>query len=409
MPISDKQLKLEFRLREETIKRCNIFQLTPERARKFRPVNSELFHYLQDMETNKFGLYFRIEDTMIEYLRPGELSKELLDQLWSAMQKSGKRLEINVLKSEYGLFEQAIDAVRQEKIQRVLAMDPALDRRAVEVFRSLSAASQLVVKGGVNAEVAEQVKASASFMVSNLLDSGTAIATLSRMVIHDPTLYDHSASVAMFGGMIATRCLKKSLAPKDVEVVAQCGLYHDIGKTCVPSAVLNKPGKFTDEEFAIMKTHAALGETELSNTIKAGAPIDVVAIRVAGEHHERFQGGGYPKGKAGRLEENPESGIHLYTRIISIADVYSALLMKRVYKPAYEAQDAIRVMSESASRDFDPDIFGSFVREVVESLNELQGRSKMQGRGRILFFDEQGTLRERKVDEVLEKPERKGA
>jgi putative nucleotidyltransferase with HDIG domain len=252
------------------------------------------------------------------------------------------------------------------------------------------------VRGGITNEVASKVRASAAHLVNNLMDNGMAIATLSRMVTHDPTLYDHSASVAMLAGMIAGRCLEKPLSTKETEVVAQCGLYHDVGKTCVPSGVLNKPGRFTDDEFAVMKTHALLGEKELQKVVDGGAPIDEMAVRVAGEHHERFFGGGYPRGKKGRFEDNKEAGIHLYSRIVTIADVYSALLMKRVYKPAYEAQDAIKIMAQTAEKEYDPIIFPRFLKSVVGSLNEFQEKTVGKDKGRILYLDEEGNLRERK-------------
>ena len=145
-----------------------------------------------------------------------------------------------------------------------------------------------------------------------------------------------------------------------------------------------------------MKSHTTLGEEELLDHIKKGADIDTVVARVAGEHHERFCGHGYPRGKKGCLEDNAEEGIHLYSRVVAIADVYSALLMKRVYKPAYEPQDAIKIMAEHAERDFDPNIFDRFLNQVVTSLNREQEESKMHGKGRILYFDAHGQLSEKK-------------
>jgi HD-GYP domain-containing protein (c-di-GMP phosphodiesterase class II) len=116
-----------------------------------------------------------------------------------------------------------------------------------------------------------------------------------------------------------------------------------------------------------MKSHTVLGFEELQKARKQGAPIEDLVCRVALEHHERFTGKGYPFGRVGRLEENP-NGIHLYTRIVTIADVYSALLMKRVYKPAYEAKDALAIMVKSAAEEYDPEIFHAFLRHVIKSL-----------------------------------------
>ena len=115
---------------------------------------------------------------------------------------------------------------------------------------------------------------------------------------------------------------------KEIDLIAECGLYHDAGKANIPNSILNKPGKFTDEEYEIMKTHAYLGYKILSKAIKDGCPIEEIVARVALEHHERFKGNGYPYGRVGKFEDDPENGIHVYSRIVAIADCYSALLME---------------------------------------------------------------------------------
>jgi hypothetical protein len=131
----------------------------------------------------------------------------------------------------------------------------------------------------------------------------------------------------------------------------------------------------------------------------AGAQIEPECVRVAGEHHEKFAGTGYPRKRAGRLEEDAENGIHLYSRIVTIADIYSALLMKRVYKDAYEPQDAIKTMAETAANDYDPELFHNFLKTVVNSLNTYQG-TMSGGKGRILYFDDEGKLRETQKPKV---------
>ena len=267
--------------------------------------------------------------------------------------------------------------------------DPFLDRKTLNVFANLSGASQMIVRGGITAEVASRVAASASFMVSNLMNNELAMATLSRMISNDPTLYDHSAAVAMFAGIMGTQHLQKPLPEKDVAILAQCGLYHDTGKSCVPPCVLNKPGAFTPEEWVIMKTHTTLGYEELVAAVKRGAPVDQIVTRVALEHHERMTGKGYPYGKAGRLEDVGEEGIHLYTRVVSIADAYSALLMKRVYKPALPSDKAIELLAKNAAEDFDLAIFVPFVKGIQKSQLQLE---KVQRKGEIYDCEAKETI-----------------
>ncbi len=331
---------------------------------------------------------------LVEYVKKTESSKELLDQMWKALQKQYDNIDIRIYKKEKPAFDHLIDNIRRRKLDKLSEKAPDLDKRTFDVFAHLSHASQLIVKGGIDSQVVSSVKASASYMVSNLLGSEATVDTLSRMIICDPTLYDHSASVAMFASVIAKSMMSKPFGNKETALVAQCGLYHDIGKTCVPNHILNKPGRFTKEEFEVMKSHTSLGHDELQKVIDGKADIDPVCAIVAHEHHEKFDGSGYPCGKKGRKEDDEDNGIHLYARIVSIADVYSALLMKRVYKPAYSSQDAIKIMAESAARDFDPEIFPTFVRSVVKSLNIYE--EKRANFGRILQIGDDGKIRELK-------------
>lgn len=379
-------------MKPETRSRCQVLKLDEKLRRRFVAISMELFHYLFEAKQLDFSIYFRISDEMIEYMRKEEYSHELLKQIIEVMKRDYDNIEVVILKVDQDKYDATIERVRKLKMDTLLQNEPHLDRKVLDLFSKLSSASQLIVKGGINAATADKVKASASYMVSNLMDSGVAIGTLSRMVICDPTLYDHSASVAMISAVIASKVLKKPLSPRDTEIVSQCALYHDVGKTCVPNHILNKPGKFTPEEFEVMKTHTTLGCEELERCVHAGASIHPLAIRTALEHHEKFNGKGYPHGRRGRLEQDEQNGIHLYSRIVMIADVYSALLMKRVYKDAFESQDAIKIMADCID-DYDPEIFKEFLQDVVKSLNSLQEKAS---KGRLLFFDEAGKLQESK-------------
>lgn len=380
-----------FRFKPETLKRCKHFELDARTEARFCGISSELFHFLYQTPKIEFSIYFRAGNTVLEFIRPDELCKELLDEVQIAMQRPRDGLSACILKKDRAAFDRVIEAVRVQKLTGLMRLLPNLDKKTLDLYGNLSSASQMIVAGGIDSEVAASVKASAAFLVSNQLDSAGAIDTLSRMINCDPTLYDHSATVAMIATVIATTHVKKPISPNHVQIIAQCALFHDVGKTCVPSAVLNKPGKFTPEEFEVMKTHTTLGHLDLEKAAAAGVPMPVEVRRVALEHHEKFQGGGYPLNRKGRLEDDPVNGIHLFTRIVTIADIYSALLMKRVYKEAFPPQDAIKIMA-SMSKDLDPDIFSAFLRAVVDSLNVQQ--RKLKDSGRLLELDASGQLQE---------------
>jgi putative nucleotidyltransferase with HDIG domain len=387
-------MKSSFKISQETLNRCQIFQLNEQQLKKYSVINLDSFHFLYEIPQLDFSIYFRVGITMIEYIKAGEKSRELLDQIWASLQKKHEYVDLRILRKDRIVFFHSIEKVRRKKLDILAEKMPDLDKKTIDIFANLTRASQLIVKGGIDSHVVSAVKASASFMVSNIFSSDSTIDTLSRMITCDPTLYDHSASVAMFASSIAKGMVSNPLSQRETELVAQAGLYHDIGKTCVPNFILNKPGKFTPEEFEIMKSHTTLGHEELAKISHQGGGIDHLCCRVALEHHEKFDGSGYPLGKKGRFESDEENGIHLFSRIVSIADVYSALLMKRVYKPAYSSQDAVKTMAETATRDFDPEIFSDFVRTVIKSLNLHE--EKKHSKGRILVIDECGKIQEYK-------------
>ena len=378
----------KFIIKESTRNRCKIIKIEQSTLSTYRPISLELFAYLWEVKTIDFSIFLRVESELLEYIKPSELSIELLQHVWLASLKDDAGVDVYVARKDFPRFEHTLDYVRKKKINSLIEMEPSLDRKTLEIFSDMSAASQMVLRGGIDKQVAERVKAAACFMVQNLMDSDSAMATLSRMISIDPTLYDHSASVAMFSTVMARRQYGDKFPIRDAEILAQSGLYHDAGKSCVPNAILNKPGAFTPEEFDVMKSHVHHGFRELSTAIHAGAPIDPLVAQVAIEHHERFTGKGYPYGKRGRFEDDQENGIHPYSRIVSIADAYSALLMKRVYKPALPAEMALELLSKSAPDDFDPLIFEPFVRNVKLSLNALRdAREKEKSRGNIYMVD----------------------
>lgn len=386
--------KKKFVIKDETRKRCQIVNFNELTSKRFSTVSLELFHFLYQVKNINFSIYFLVDDSLIEFIKPHEFKKELLDQIWNALHKEYEGIEIKLLKSDVANFQSLIDDIRTKKINALVAKTPELDRKTVDIFSNLSSASQLIVRGGLSHEVVERVKASASFLVSNLLDCELSVGTLSKMITCDPTLYDHSAAVSMIATALGGGFMKSALSQKEVTLLTQCALYHDVGKTCVPPAVLNKPGKYTPAEFEVMKTHTNLGYEELTKSIEKGMPIDPLVALTAKEHHEKFDGSGYPDGKKGRLEDNAEQGIHLFSRIISVADVYSALLMKRAYKPSYEPLESLKIMMEMAEVHFDPIIFKSFMHGIVKSLNKIA--SKSSSPGRILSFNPDGTLVEYK-------------
>ena len=138
---------------------------------------------------------------------------------------------------------------------------------------------------------------------------------------------------------------------------------HDIGKIKIPDTILNKPGKLTPEEYEVIKKHANYGANIIKKTIYSveNKEYSDVAYNIAKYHHERYDGTGYPEGLKGEA-------IPLEARIMSLADVYDALISDRVYKKAYPKEVAINIILEGRGTQFDPLLADLFV-EAVRELN----------------------------------------
>ena len=148
------------------------------------------------------------------------------------------------------------------------------------------------------------------------------------------------------------------------EAIFYASPMHDIGKVAIPDAILLKPGPLNDEEWEIMKTHTERGVKILEGS---KSPYLQMAVDIAGCHHERWDGTGYPRGLKG--EEIP-----LTARIMNIIDQYDALRSKRPYKPAYDQHKTISILTKSNGRTipdhFDPEVFTNF-KKVVDVFDDI--------------------------------------
>ena len=162
---------------------------------------------------------------------------------------------------------------------------------------------------------------------------------------------NHVKRVAEYSKVLA---LHYGLSEEEAEMLKQASPMHDIGKVAIPDAILNKPGRFTPEEFEHMKEHAQLGYEMLHHSTR---PLLQTAAIVAYEHHEKWDGSGYPRGLKG-------DDIHIYGRITAIADVFDALGSDRVYKKAWEDERIFTLFKEERGKHFDPTLVDIFFKHL---------------------------------------------
>ncbi len=167
---------------------------------------------------------------------------------------------------------------------------------------------------------------------------------------------NHVKRVAEYSAILAEAY---GLEPEEIRLLKDASPMHDIGKIAIPDSILLKPGRLTDEERNEMKTHTTLGFEMLNHSDRE---LLKTAALVALQHHEKWDGTGYPKGL--KMEE-----IHIFGRILAIADVFDALICKRVYKEPWPADKITEMFIEGRGKDFDPKVIDAFLKVEDEMVD----------------------------------------
>ena len=164
----------------------------------------------------------------------------------------------------------------------------------------------------------------------------------------------HVKRIAELSHILGIAC---GLSAEDADILRRAAPMHDIGKIATPDAVLLKAGQLTPEEWVVMKRHPSLGHSILDGSKR---PVIAAAATIAHQHHEKIDGSGYPQGLSG-------DQIHLYARIIAVADVFDALSHARCYKPAWPMDDVLAYLREASGTHLDANI----VRLLMENLDDI--------------------------------------
>jgi len=159
------------------------------------------------------------------------------------------------------------------------------------------------------------------------------------------------------------------LTPENIHLLFKSAPMHDIGKVGIPDCILLKPGKLDEAEFEIMKTHTTLGYEAIARAEQGlghEAPFLRFAKEIALSHQEKWDGSGYPQGLSG-------DAIPTSARLMALADVYDALISRRVYKPPFSHETALSIIAEGRGRHFDPDVVDAFLA-VQEEFRHIAAR-----------------------------------
>lgn len=235
-----------------------------------------------------------------------------------------------------------MDSIPSEVREEVLSrLESAFQR-----LQDPSGVQKMVSSGELGREIVSIYK----LLFDHLQKTGTMMVNLSAMYSSDAYTYTHCMNVAVMATVLG---LAHGYSQDVVEELGIGAMMHDIGKIEISPAILNKPGKLSDEEFAHIKRHCRIGHDILAKQPDVPKSSPICALY----HHEWYDGSGYPAGLRG-------NAIPEFARLMSVADVYDALTANRPYHDAWLPSDALEFMFTQTYKQFDPDFIRSFVGHV---------------------------------------------
>ncbi|MGI6555010.1 MAG: HD-GYP domain-containing protein [Bacillota bacterium] len=236
------------------------------------------------------------------------------------------------------------------EVYDVIAEDTRLQARKA-IKRLHSEASRAVRSGNEPVIDDEQVSETINNIIEDLLSSDDLIVNLSDIRVADDYTFAHSVNTCVLALLTG---VSLGFSKSRLHTLGLGTILHDIGKIKVPSEILNKPGNFSQEEYKEIQKHPLYG----FEMLRKNQSISLTAAHVAYEHHERYNGEGYPRGLKG-------NHIHIFARIAGMVDVFDALVSDRVYRKGYLPHDAIEMITGSGNYYFDYDIVKAFIKNVA--------------------------------------------
>jgi HD-GYP domain-containing protein (c-di-GMP phosphodiesterase class II) len=189
-------------------------------------------------------------------------------------------------------------------------------------------------------------------IISQIRNRKEAIDLLTHLYAHDDYVFSHSLNVTIY--TLALSMKMKNLTAKQTEEIGMGAMLHDVGKMMIPAPILKKPARLTKEEFELVKKHTEYG----FDLLRKEHSLSLTSAHCALQHHERLNGTGYPRGLKG-------NEIHIFGKMIGIADVYDAVTSNRVYRRAMLPHEGMEILYAGAGSEFEKDYVEMFRRAIV--------------------------------------------
>lgn len=258
---------------------------------------------------------------------------------------------ISVAEAEEAVTETLNAVARADELPTQVAMAEELKRAARICVRSRQAVVSMFQEArmgkAINADLASEMVEEIN---SSVMRNPGALISLVRIKDADDYTYMHSVAVC---ALMVALSRQLGFGESETREAGMAGLLHDLGKAVTPNEILNKTGKLTDAEFAIMRQHPAEGHRMLLE----GGAVGSIPLDVCLHHHEKMDGTGYP-------ERLPAEKISLFARMGAVCDVYDAITSNRPYKAGWDPAESVRKMAEWCKGHFDERVFQAFVRSV---------------------------------------------
>lgn len=298
-------------------------------------------------------------------LKPGmKLDQSVVDRLGRNLVTRGTAIDEYIIESliNLGVMNVYIQEgeVEEEKVVISTKAQKEIDKLYTEDRSKLSLSKSVrerishgiqSIYSDADTENMASTTASITNDLMDAIDSNNAIAIdIGELKTSDEYTFKHSVDVATISMILAKQ---QGLSRQEIYEIGICGLLHDVGKTKVPLEILNKPARLDEEEFEIMKQHSVFGYRMIKDKPEFSENICLGVL----QHHEKINGAGYPMG----VEEKQ---ISPYAKIISVADIYDALITERPYKQAFSKRDAVEMIM-SMTGELDIKAMRSFLESMI--------------------------------------------
>ncbi len=238
----------------------------------------------------------------------------------------------------------------QEVIEKLHVPDRTKVQLSESVKKRVSEGIQFLYSDTENSSFVNTAETISDELMKAITENDAVALNIDALKVSDEYTFKHSVDVATMAMIVAKQ---EGMDENDIYHIGVAGLLHDVGKSKIPNEVLNKPGRLTDDEFAIMKQHSVYGYRILKE--KEGIPNEVLMGVL--QHHEKINGNGYPMGVSNQQ-------ICSYARILSIVDIYDALVTERPYKKGFSQSDAVEMIM-SMTHELDIDAMKCFLNSVI--------------------------------------------